>query len=365
MPELNSFITDLNGEHLKMLIISLFTISAAFSRPFSGRMADISGRKPVMYIGVTVCAIVTALYPFCGSIAFFLLLRFLHGFSTGFLPTGATALVTDLLPADKRGEGMGIFGTAISLGIGVGQSLGSLTRELVGMNGLFFTSVLLSVISGLILYKVRETLESPKKVSVNDLKIKLDEIYEPNVIPVGIVMFLSASTSGMLFVLSPDMSDYLGISNRGHFFLFYVISTIFVRLFTGKLSDKIGRRETLIIGGVLLITSMLLLAYANTYLSYTISSLVFGMATGINSPTLFAWMADRSPAHRRGIGSGTLFIALELGIFFGSLSTYFWYDSTADTVKDTFLFATLLASLSLLYILWHLFMFKPKRQVHR
>ena len=365
MPELNSFLTDLGGENLKGLIIALFTITAAFSRPFSGRMADISGRKPVMYIGVSVCAFITLLYPLSGSVAFFLLLRFLHGFSTGFLPTGATALVTDLLPAGKRGEGMGLFGTSISLGIGVGQSLGSYTRELVGMNGLFLTSVCLSILSGVILFKVRETLENPSPVSIKELIPKKNEIYERNVIPVGIVMFLSASPSGMLFVLAPDMSDYLEISNRGHFFLFYVISTILVRLFTGKVSDKIGRRETLIIGSVLLIASMLLLSFANTYLSFTIASLVFGTATGINSPTLFAWMADRSPAHRRGIGSGTLFIALELGIFFGSLSTTIWYDSTPVTLQRTFFFATFISFLALLYLLWHLFMFKPKPKVPR
>ena len=136
--------------------------------------------------------------------------------------------------------------------------------------------------------------------------------------------------------------------------MFYVISTISVRLTIGKLSDKIGRRKTLIIGMVFLIISMLMVAYATDVFSYTAASIVFGVATGINSPTLFAWMADLSPVHRRGIGSGTLFISLELGILFGSASTLFIYDSTYESVIYVFLYGASLASLAMTYLIWHL-----------
>jgi MFS family permease len=113
LPELNDFITNLGGENQKGLIISIFTISAAISRPFSGKLADYIGRKKVMYFGIIISVLVSLLYPLSHSVLFFLILRFLHGFSAGFMPTGATALVTDLLPSNKRGVGMGIWGTFI------------------------------------------------------------------------------------------------------------------------------------------------------------------------------------------------------------------------------------------------------------
>jgi MFS family permease len=59
IPELNDFITMLGGEDQKGLIISLFTISAGISRPFSGKLADKIGRKPVMIIGVVVSFIIS------------------------------------------------------------------------------------------------------------------------------------------------------------------------------------------------------------------------------------------------------------------------------------------------------------------
>src|SRR5690554_7368001 len=54
IPELNGFITSLGGESYKGLIIGLFTVTAALSRPFSGKMADLVGRKSTMYVGTIV-----------------------------------------------------------------------------------------------------------------------------------------------------------------------------------------------------------------------------------------------------------------------------------------------------------------------
>ncbi len=354
VPELNAFITDLRGEEYKGLIMVLFTLSAAISRPFSGKLADNMGRKSTMYVGIIVMTTATFLYPFSSTVLFFLLLRFFHGFSTGFLPTGATATITDLLPADKRGQGMGVFGTAISLGIGVGQFLGTPVASTFGVTGLFIVAGILAIAAGLMITTVKETLETPKPFHLSHLSIRKNEWIEKNVLPVGIVMLLSAASSGMLFVITPDLSGYLGIENKGWFFALYVISTILVRLFTGKLSDKIGRRQTLVIGLIILIISMLLVAHAQTVFMYSFASIIFGMATGLNSPTLFAWMADLAPSNRRGIGSGTLFIALELGIMLGAGLTLVFYNSTFESVALTFNIAVLLNSMALIFVVLHL-----------
>jgi MFS family permease len=362
VPELNAFITDLRGEEYKGLIMVLFTLSAAISRPFSGKLADNMGRKSTMYVGIIVMTTATFLYPFSSTVLFFLLLRFFHGFSTGFLPTGATATITDLLPADKRGQGMGVFGTAISLGIGVGQFLGTPVASTFGVTGLFIVAGILAIAAGLMITTVKETLETPKPFHLSHLSIRKNEWIEKNVLPVGIVMLLSAASSGMLFVITPDLSGYLGIENKGWFFALYVISTILVRLFTGKLSDKIGRRQTLVIGLIILIISMLLVAHAQTVFMYSIASIIFGMATGLNSPTLFAWMADLAPSNRRGIGSGTLFIALELGIMLGAGLTLVFYNSTFESVALTFNIAVLLNSMALIFVVLHLLLVTYKTE---
>jgi MFS family permease len=352
MPELNNFITNLGGENQKGLIILLFSISAGISRPFSGKIADIVGRKWVMYAGIICSFIICLSYSFVDSILFFLILRFLHGFSAGFAPTGATALLTDVIPDQARGTAMGIWGTFISLGIGVGQSLGSWIYQAFGFEVLFMSAAFITCISFIMVTIAQESLQVQEKISIQHLKITWKDVFEPNVLPAAFVMFLTAICSGIIFVVTPDISGMLHIENKGFFFGFYVISTIIIRLLTSSVSDRIGRPQTLIIGVSILIASMVLIALVNSYVSYVIAAIVFGFATGISSPTLFAWTADLSHKDRRGVGAGTMFLALEFGIIAGSLITLLVYDNSPTGVYRAFIIGACSALLALSFLIY-------------
>ncbi len=354
MPELNGFITLLGGEDIKGLVITLFTISAGISRPFSGKISDLVGRKTTIYLGIIVCILVSISYPLAHSVFFFLGLRFLHGLSAGFTPTGATALITDILPENSRGRAMGIWGTFISLGIGVGQALGSWIFMEFNYTILFACSAIFGLVSLLLSIYVRETLQIKNKFTPKMLLIKWNDVFEPSVLPASLVMFLTAASSGIIFVITPDISNFLGIQNKGWFFGIYVISTILVRLLTGSLSDKIGRRKTLLIGNFFLMASMISIGLADSITFYTIAAVIFGFATGISSPTLFAWTADLSAFDRRGVGAGTMFIALECGIMLGSLSTLALYNSTLSSVFLSFTFGAFLSFVASIYLIWHI-----------
>lgn len=354
LPELNNFITLLGAPEKQGLIITFFSITALISRPFSGKLADTIGRKKVMYAGIIVATLVSLLYSLADSVVVFLALRVLHGLSAGFNPTGATALVTDLIPPQNRGRAMGIWGTFISLGIGAGQPLGSWIYGKLGFDALFMLSAVFSIISLLLIYSVEETLKNQRRFESKHLRVGLHDVVEPSVFPAAIVMLMTATCSGIIFVVTPDISEFLKIENKGFFFGIYVLSTMLVRLFTSSLSDKIGRRQTLLIGCIILFFSMLEIAFVGSKTAYTVSAIVFGFATGVTSPTLFAWTADLSHESRRGVGSGTMFIALEAGIIVGSLSTRFTYTDTFEGVKYAFLFGAGSAMLAIVFLLYHL-----------
>ena len=353
IPELNQMITDLDGENYKGLIFVLFSTTALLSRPYSGKLSDTIGRKKVMYIGIVVGICTTLVYPIVGLTGF-LLLRLSHGFSAGFLPTGATALVTDLLPIKGRGVAMGIWGTFISVGFGVGNFFSGMILDLVGLIGLFVVAAGFAVLAGILIFKLEETLPEPQPFKAKLLRINFNDVFEPTVLAPSFVMFCSAISTGVIFVTSPDISEYLQIDNKGWFFLFYMGSTILVRLFAGSMSDNIGRRKSLIIGVGFLILSMLLIASAQGVIQYTLGAIVFGMATGVNSPTIFAWTADLSPKERRGVGAGTVFMALEFAIMFGSFITLLFYENSMESARLVYLIASSFGAIAIAYLVWHL-----------
>lgn len=368
IPELNNYVKELHpkGKYYLGLTITLFSVSAAISRPYSGKLADHIGRKKVMYIGASIGLVSCLIYPLAGTLSplvgilTYFFLRLAHGFSAGFLPTGATALVTDILPEKNRGLGMGIWGTFISVGFGAGQLLSSWITNNWGINALFMVAAAFAVITLLVMSQLEETLPDPKKFKREFLRITISDVLERPVMPAAVVMFLSVISTGIVFVITPEISDFLGL-NKGWFFGFYVVSTIVVRLFVSSLSDIIGRRKTLIIGQIFMFLSIMTVAISQKFndaetvvLIYSIGASLFGVSTGISSPTIFAWTADLSLESRRGVGAGTMFIALETGIMVGSISTMITYDNTPDTIFRAFLVGATAALVGIAYLAWHL-----------
>lgn len=330
IPELPNYLTSLGGEDYKGLIIALFTLTAGLSRPFSGKLADTIGRVPVMVFGVIVCIITGLLYPILTSVAGFLFLRFMHGMSTGFKPTAISAFVADITPFQRRGEAMGMMGLFGSLGMASGPAIGSLIALHFSMETLFYCSSATALLSILVVAGIKETLPNPQPFRLQLLKVSRQEIIEPAVIFPSIIMLLSVYSFGAVVTITPDLSQHLGIENKGLFFTFFTAASIAVRVFAGKASDRFGRVPIVIISLVLLSLAMLTMGLATNKGIFFLSAILFGAGVGMGNPTLFAWTIDLSKEHARGKAMATLYIALEAGIGTGAiLSSLIYHNDPA------------------------------------
>lgn len=358
IPELPSYLESLGGGEYKGLIISLFTLTAGLSRPFSGKLADKVGRIPVMFFGAVVCFVCGFIYPLASSVLLFFVLRFFHGFSTGFMPTGTSAYVADTVSAIRRGEAMGVLGLCGSLGMAIGPAIGSLVAIHFSLNMMFYTSSIAAILSILILAGMKETLQDKHAFRLSFLKLKRDEIFEPRVIAPCVVLLLTAFSFGVVLTITPDFSDALGIKNRGLFFTFFTVASVAVRFFAGKASDKYGRIQVLKVSTVMLTLGMLMLGLADTVQLFLSSAVVFGLATGMNTPTIFAWTIDLSHEKHRGRGMATMYIALEAGIGLGALLSGWIYANDPSRFIFAYGLGGLLALLAFIYLF-----FVPKPQL--
>ena len=345
LPEMNAYITSLDGADYKWMILGLWTIAAAIARPFSGKIADNISRKFVMYFGVIVSIIISFSYPFFLSITGFLILRFLHGFSTGFQPTGATALIADIIPKGRRGEAMGIFGITMQMGMSAGQGLGSPITNSFGINGLFMISGSLGILAFLILLRVKEE-NKPRilaKLNGDEASLfkriipRINEVFAPEVLHPSVIMFITAMCSGIYLVSIPDFSEYLGMSNKGIFFLVNLLFVVITRFLAGKFYDRFGARRNLYIGLSLIMVGAFLTGTAESVTQLMLSGIVYGIAAGICAPALLAWTADLADPLFKGRGMATMFIALELGIMTGAISTQLVYNNDYSKFFDLFM----------------------------
>lgn len=351
IPELPAYLTGLGGEDYKGLIISLFTITAMLSRPFSGKLADTIGRVPVMMTGSAVCFVCSVFYPVLTSLAGFLMLRLMHGFSTGFTPTGQSAYVSDIIPPSRRGEAMGMLGTAGYIGMASGPAVGGWIANQFGLTVMFYSSSLLGLLSIVILIRIQETLKEKRRFHVSLLSVSRKDLFEPRVLAPCLVMALSAYAYGAVLTVLPDFGAYVGIQNKGLLFTYFTVASLAVRLIGGKASDHWGRRPVLRVSTITMMIAMAVVAWADTKLQLIAGIMLYGFAQGTTSPTLMAWAVDLSDEHHKGRGLSSLYIFMELGIGVGAFVSGLLYHNEASNLSLTFIVCSVLATAAFLLLM--------------
>lgn len=361
MPELPAFLDAMGGQDYKGLIIALFTLSAGMSRPISGKLADTIGRVPVMVIGTIVCVICSLMYPLLTSVSGFLLLRFFHGFSTGFKPTATVAYGADIVPVHRRGEAMGMMGVSANLGASMFPPLGSYLTNSYSIDYMFYVSSFIALVSIAILFSLRETLPEKQKFHPRLLKLSWEEIIEKNALPIAFVTVFTYWSFGMLFTIAPDQADYLGFENKGMLFTSFTVFAVLSRLIAGKVSDKYGRIPVIKVSIIMISLSLVYLGMADSQVDLLLGSGALGFSTGVASPAVFAWVIDISPEDRRGRYMGTVYIALEVGIGFGALVSAYLYDNNVEQFDISYFISAGLVLLAFIYL--QFFYRKPKAHV--
>lgn len=350
IPELPNYLSSLGGAEYKGLIIALFTLTAGLSRPFSGKLADTVGRVPVMVFGAVVCFASGFFYPILSTVAGFLFLRFIHGFSTGFQPTGTAAYIADVIPVQRRGEAMGLLGLCGSLGMAGGPAIGGTVAYYFSLEVMFYASSAVALLSLLVLVGIKETLPNPERFQWGLLRISRGEVFEPRVLPPSIVMLLTAFSFGIMLTIIPDFSEYLGMQNKGLFFSCFTIASLAVRFFAGRASDRHGRVLVLRLSTFTLMLAMICIGLATTPAGLLLAAVLFGVANGMNSPTVFAWTIDLSHDAYRGRAVATMYIALEVGIGLGALLSGWLYDNNPAMIPIVFYMGAALSLLAFLYL---------------
>jgi MFS family permease len=181
-------------------------------------------------------------------------------------------------------------------------------------------------------------------------KIGWNDVFEPKVLPVFWIMLLVSFSSGVVVTLLPDITKMIGWHNKGLYFTIYTVSSILVRIFFSKSSDRHGRVPVLLISGLFLIGAMFLMVIELNTFTVVSSAVMFGISWGFNTPTLAAWTNDLGSAAHMGRAMATMYIALEAGIGLGALVAGLFYKGLASQIVLPFLLAGLFAVISFILL---------------
>lgn len=128
-------------------------VGSIASRLLLGGAADRLGRRPLIIVGVALCASILAVIPHVGGFLPLLALDTLFGIGTGMVTPSTTALIGDLVKRGEFGAAMGVFGTLWDIGHATGPLIAGVLIGWLGY-GSAFGVIAAAIVAALIVFVV-------------------------------------------------------------------------------------------------------------------------------------------------------------------------------------------------------------------
>ena len=223
--------------------IGLFTLSAVVARPFTVWGAKRWGRFAMVILGTLITTLAIVSYYWTDSVITFLIPRISHGFGFGITTTIFASVVSDILPKEQRGEGMGYFGLGTSLSMMVSPFLGIWLVQTQGFYPMFMTATSAQVIAfGMIFAMSRKVWPfSASRGVISETKTVSKEGWFPQKLWLpGLLTLLMGLGVGGILGYSTVYAKVEGISGVEYFFLLSASFVFGIRFISGRIFDTKG-----------------------------------------------------------------------------------------------------------------------------
>ncbi|GHT67160.1 MFS transporter [Bacteroidia bacterium] len=308
------------------IVLSCFTLTALLVRPFSGFFLDLAARKPqylLAYLGITG---VYLGYMFAATIGFLIMVRLAHGLFLGTATTAGGTLVIDIMPSERRGEGLGYFGMMNNLAMATGPMVGMFLHNTHPSNYTIIFGV--SVVSCAIGWVVAMFIKAPPKPTVVKTPLSLDRFILLKGLWGSASLLLTAIPYAMVTSFVAVYASQLHIEGSSAlFFVFFAAGLIASRLFAGKKIDRgqltkmiaIGTFGTSVAFLLLGITAHLPVSGLLVSVYFYLTAVLTGMSYGMIFPAYNTFFVNLAHNNQRGTASSTYMTSWDLGIGIGLL----------------------------------------------
>jgi len=312
-----------------------FIVSFGFSKSivnyFAGPIAENFGRKNILLIGWAIGLIIPLTVIFATSWWMIIVANIFLGINQGLAWSMTVNMKVDLAKPTQRGLATGFNEFAGYTGIAVMAAIsGYVASTFSNRPEPFYIGIIIVIIGFILSLFVKDTgahVKQQSKHSNKDKNLSAKEIFERTVIKdknLSSLTFSGLTTNlkdGMAWGLFPIffISAGLSVPQVGMLVAIYPASWGIFQLFTGPLSDKIGRKW-LITGGMLLqALSLWMILIINSYGMWLLAAILLGIATAMVYPTLLSAISDVAHPKWRASSLGVYRSLRDAGYAFGAL----------------------------------------------
>ncbi|MFH0866882.1 MAG: MFS transporter [Bacteroidota bacterium] len=327
------------------IILSIYTVSALLIRPVTGYAIDRYGRKMIYLISFFIFSLMFGGYAIAGTFVFFLLLRFAHGLMWGITTTTSSTIIVDIVPYQRRGEGLGYYGLAMTISMALGPFLAVIiVGKSMNYDALFISSMLLGMAGVILAMFVTYPGTHANKATPS---FSIASLFEKRSFVLSLNIFILMISYGGLISFITLYGKEIGVDYPGNFFISFAAGVLISRMTSGKIFDKYGPSLIVPLGIILLIAGFPVLALVKTLIGYFLSAFILGMGVGIIFPTSQAITNNLVEKERRGVANSTLFTAYDLGI--GTGMFVIGYISDTIGLANSFILGSIINTMGLAY----------------
>ncbi|CAM3725877.1 MFS transporter [Mesobacillus zeae] len=314
-------VENLGGEKSEAgLMTTVFLLSAILIRPFAGRWIEKHGGRKVLLFSLFVFLTATILYFFVSSITALMAVRFLHGIGFGIATTCTGAIVADIIPDSRRGEGMGYFILSSTLAMVIGPYVGLTAMQEWGVNAMLdfaAGSAVACVLAGNSIRVKKKQIQEQKERVQNPFNLK--NLFEASAVPIAVTGSLFALAYSAILSFVSVYAGELGLGGiSSYFFVVYAVVLLLSRPFTGKCYDLYGQNVIVYPAIVLFAIGMLLLGITDSAFLFLAAAACAGLGWGTLFPTYQTIAIQSAPPKRKAMATATFLSIFDIGIGLGS-----------------------------------------------
>jgi len=303
------------------LALGIYGLTQAILQIPFGLASDRFGRKPLITLGLVIFMLGSIVAATAQTMEWIIVGRALQG--AGAVASAILALTTDLTRESVRTKSMALIGVSIGFSFLAALMIAPALTPVIGVPGLFWMTTVLAALSILVLWFVVPVAPVTPRPKVKGALRRV--IKEPHLMRLNFGIFMLHATLTALFVAVPVMLvDSAGIELAAHWKVYVPVmfASIPALILLVKMSHAPGgTRKALAAGTLLLIISLLMLAFAQTSLMLLVVGLIL-FFSGFNAleamlPSLTSRIA---PAELKGTALGAFNTLEFLGIFLGGVA---------------------------------------------
>jgi len=293
------FVVELGGDNFDVgLVMGSLGITSLGCLPFVAPLIDRYGRKPFIMGGILLIGTTNGGFMLFDHYSHsMIIVRLIQGVAFAACFNACATAVVDILPPEKRAQGIGLFGISGSLAIAVGPYVGEMLLLRWGFHAYF---LLLAAFGGIGFLMALLVKEPPRKTG----PLRAQGFFRTALQARHMSLMLVAATFGAGFAVMsnffPLYAKSLGIK-AGVFFFCYGVSLVLVRVSLGQVADHCDREKLILaclaaFGIILTATSQV----ASTLQTMLLGAL-FGVGQGLSYPAMMARMVDNSNDSNRAV----------------------------------------------------------------